>query len=103
MDNELYKLPSNTFIWNFRTNIHKNQRQNTRMLHVDTTFKIGGEGVEIQIDETAIFNIKIIINPSSIYDSYPNIQWLIGGIESNKRKNFFLELIPNRKLQLFMT
>ncbi|KAF9764447.1 hypothetical protein NGRA_0555 [Nosema granulosis] len=72
-------------------------------LHVDTSFKIGGEGVEIQIDETAICNGKIIINPSSTHDSNPNTQWLIGGIENNQRKNFFLELVPNRKFQLFVT
>ncbi|KAF9763923.1 hypothetical protein NGRA_0963 [Nosema granulosis] len=67
------------------------------MLHIDITFKIGGEDVEIQIDETEICNGKIIINPSSIYDSYPNIQWIIVGIENNKRNNFFLELFFNRK------
>ncbi|KAF9761756.1 hypothetical protein NGRA_2408 [Nosema granulosis] len=66
-------------------------------LHVDTTSKIGGEGVENQIDETAICNGEKIIKPSSIYDSYPNTQWIIVVLKIIKEKNFSLELVPNRK------
>lgn len=66
-------------------------------LEVDTEEMIGGVGVEVQIDETAICNGAIITNPSSAYDNTPNTQWLIGGIENNESQSFFLELVENRK------
>ncbi|KCZ78406.1 hypothetical protein H311_00564 [Anncaliia algerae PRA109] len=38
------------------------------------TKKIGGEGLEVQIDETAICNGLIIKNPSSTLDDKKNVQ-----------------------------
>ena len=42
--------------------------------------KIGGEGIEVQFDETAICNGKLIPNPSSIQDNKHNVQWLVVGL-----------------------
>ncbi|KAG0435096.1 hypothetical protein DMUE_4888 [Dictyocoela muelleri] len=63
----------------------------------DTEEMIGGVGLEVQIDETAICNGTIITNPSSAFDDIPNPQWLIRSIENNERQSFFLELVENRK------
>ncbi|EEQ81727.1 hypothetical protein NCER_101727 [Vairimorpha ceranae BRL01] len=60
--------------------------------------KIGGEGIGVQFDETAICNGELIPNPSSTIDNKPNIQWLVGGVEEGNCKNFVLKLVPNRKV-----
>jgi transposase-like protein len=59
--------------------------------------QIGGEGVEVQFDETAICNGLIIDNPSSVDDDIPGIQWILGGVEKDNFRNFVLKIIPNRK------
>ena len=60
--------------------------------------KIGGEGIGVQFDETAICNGELIPNPSSTLDNKPNIQWLVGGVEEGNCRNFVLKLVPNRKV-----
>ena len=60
--------------------------------------KIGGEGIGVQFDETAICNGELIPNPSSTIDNKPNIQWLVGGVEEGNCRNFVLKLVPNRKV-----
>ena len=60
--------------------------------------KIGGEGIRVQLDETAICNGELISNPSSTLDNKPNVQWLVGGIEGTNCRNFVLKLVPNRKV-----
>ncbi|KAG0425750.1 hypothetical protein DMUE_6014 [Dictyocoela muelleri] len=60
--------------------------------------KIGGNGIAVQIDETAICRGRIIQNPSSTLDETPGIQWLIGGVEVSESKKIFLEIIPNRTI-----
>ncbi|KAG0435390.1 hypothetical protein DMUE_4750, partial [Dictyocoela muelleri] len=61
--------------------------------------KIGGPGIKVQIDETAICRGKIIINPSSTLDDDDEIQWLVGGIEETEEKIFFLVIVPNREVE----
>ncbi|KAG0425998.1 hypothetical protein DMUE_6001 [Dictyocoela muelleri] len=65
--------------------------------------KIGGPGIRVQIDETAICRGKIITNPSNTLDGERNneIQWLIGGIEETDEKRIFLMIIPNREITTF--
>ena len=60
--------------------------------------KIGGEGIGVQFDETAICNGELIPNPSSTLDNKPYIQWLVGGVEEGNCRNFVLKLVPNRKV-----
>ncbi|KAG0439301.1 hypothetical protein DMUE_2527 [Dictyocoela muelleri] len=57
--------------------------------------KIGGERVYVQVDVTAIYQGRIIENPSSMYDDMEGIQWLIGGVEVTENKSCFLELAIN--------
>ncbi|KAG0433322.1 hypothetical protein DMUE_5423 [Dictyocoela muelleri] len=52
-------------------------KKQKKLLRVDTTVKIGGEGVEIQIDRTEIRNSKIKINPYSTYHNNKFTQWFI--------------------------
>lgn len=61
--------------------------------------KIGGPGVMVQIDETAICRGRIILNPSSYYDDDPETQWLVGGIEDNGTKRIFLCLVEDRTIE----
>ena len=60
--------------------------------------KMGGEGIGVQFDETAICNGELIPNPSSTLDNKPYIQWLVGGVEEGNCRNFVLKLVPNRKV-----
>jgi hypothetical protein len=59
--------------------------------------KIWGTGVRVQIDETAICNGLVVSNPSNRYDNIPEIQWIVGGVVEGNCRQFFLELVPNRK------
>ncbi|KAG0421375.1 hypothetical protein DMUE_6296, partial [Dictyocoela muelleri] len=59
--------------------------------------KIGGPGIRVQIDETAICRGKIILNPSNTLDDMEGIQWLVGGIEETIQRKFFLVIVPNRQ------
>ncbi|KKO73750.1 hypothetical protein AAJ76_2580001399 [Vairimorpha ceranae] len=60
--------------------------------------KMGGEGIGVQFDETAICNGELISNPSSTPDNKPNVQWLMGDIEGTNCRNFVLKLFTNRKI-----
>lgn len=51
--------------------------------------KINGRNKAVQIDETAIFNSKIISSTSFSLDDIPGIQWLIGGIDNSPEKKYF--------------
>lgn len=61
--------------------------------------KIGGSNIEVQLDETAICNGKIISDPSNLNDNLEGIQWIFGGIANDCSGNLFLKLVPNRKHQ----
>ncbi|WUR03783.1 DDE-TNP-IS1595 domain-containing protein [Vairimorpha necatrix] len=63
---------------------------------------IGGVGQRIQIDETAICNGIIVSNPYSRLDSEPGIRWIIGGVLEGNCREFFVELIPNRKWETIL-
>jgi hypothetical protein len=59
--------------------------------------KIRGSGVEVQIDETAICNGKIVTCPSNTLDNTSGVQWIVCGVERQNGRNLFLVLVPNRK------
>lgn len=59
--------------------------------------KIGGEDIRVQLDETAICNGMIISNPSSTYDVIPGVQWILGGVVEGNCREFFMEIVPNRR------
>jgi ISXO2-like transposase domain len=59
--------------------------------------KIGGPGIRIQVDETAICNGLVINNSSSSYDDLKGIQWIVGGVVEGDSRKFFVELVRNRK------
>lgn len=62
-----------------------------------TNVKIGGEGIEVQLDETAICNGRIITDPSNTLDETAGVQWIVGGVEKNNSRKLFLVLVPNRR------
>lgn len=64
--------------------------------------RIGGEGVRVQIDETAICNGLVISDPSNSLDNLPNIQWIVGGVVEGDCKKFFLKLVLNRKVETML-
>lgn len=67
-----------------------------------TAPKIGGENIEVQLDETAICNGKIIVCPSSSLDDVEGVQWILGGVEKTENKRLFMTLIPNRKKEVLL-
>ncbi|KAF9761129.1 hypothetical protein NGRA_2836 [Nosema granulosis] len=58
---------------------------------------IGGEGIKVQFEETAICNGVIISDSSNAYDEIPGITWIIGGVVEGNFREFVLEILPNRK------
>ncbi len=46
-----------------------------------SSLMLGGNGVAVQVDETAICRGRIISDPTSCYDNIPNVTWLVGVIE----------------------
>ena len=55
--------------------------------------KIGGKEVEIQFDEIAIWDNRIINDPTRTNDEFTgNIQWIIGGVEFKGGNNFTMSL-----------
>lgn len=57
---------------------------------------IGGNGIVIQIDETAICRGRLITNPSNAHDNIPNTTWLVGGVCETEEREFFLKIVPSR-------
>lgn len=60
---------------------------------------MGGVGIKIRVDETAICNGRLIANSSSEYDNQSGIQWIRGVVKENDSKKFFLKLIPVIKIE----
>jgi hypothetical protein len=60
--------------------------------------KIGEENVRVQVDETAICNGEIIVNPTSTMDDKYGIQWIVGAVVEGNCCGFVLEMVPNRKI-----
>lgn len=58
--------------------------------------KLGGENMQVQVDETAISHGQLFHNPSNMEDEAKGVVWLVGVIEENSRK-FYYEILPNRK------
>ncbi|KCZ77807.1 hypothetical protein H311_01176 [Anncaliia algerae PRA109] len=48
---------------------------------------LGGKGIAVQCDETAICNGRIISDTSHTNDEKPNIQWILGLIKETNKKN----------------
>lgn len=64
--------------------------------------KIGGRNIEVQLDETAIYNGRIITDPSNTNDDLEGIQWIFGGVTNDEQKNLFLKLVPNRRSETLL-
>lgn len=71
----------------------------TERIPLESSEKIGGPTYAVQMDETAICNGQLIINPSSTLDENDKIQWLVGGIDNANPKRFFIEIVENRKIE----
>jgi hypothetical protein len=65
--------------------------------------KIGGLNIEVQFDETAIYNGRIISDPLNTMDDVEGIQWILGGIEKNNISELFLKLVQNRRKETLLT
>jgi hypothetical protein len=65
--------------------------------NLETYEKIGVENCGVQLDETVICTGCIITQPSNTLDNVNGIQWILGGIEKNEARKFFMLLVPNRK------
>ncbi|KCZ80228.1 hypothetical protein H312_02378 [Anncaliia algerae PRA339] len=63
--------------------------------------QLGGPGISVQCDETAICNGRIITDPTHKIDETPNTQWILGFIEETTDRKCFLILIPDRKAETF--
>ncbi|KAG0418819.1 hypothetical protein DMUE_6391 [Dictyocoela muelleri] len=57
---------------------------------------IGGPGLVIQVDETAVCRGRVITDPSNTLDFILNTTWLVGGIKEGSQ-NIFLKIVPNRQ------
>lgn len=66
-------------------------------INIDNFSRIGGEGIVVQVDETAICNGRIILNPSSSIDEIDGVQWIVGGVVEGSPSEIFLTLVPNRQ------
>jgi transposase-like protein len=64
---------------------------------------LGGEGVALQVDETAICRGMIITNPTTTQDNIPNTQWLVGIIEESEKRPFIFKIVPNRTVETFIS
>ena len=60
--------------------------------------KIGGLGVVVQVDETAVSRGRIITNPTHANDSERATTMLVGGIEETDEEIIFLKIVPNRRI-----
>ncbi|KAI5151604.1 hypothetical protein ENBRE01_2252 [Enteropsectra breve] len=63
-------------------------------------FKLGGTGLSVQVDETAICHGTLPHVPSQIGYDFPGITWLVGIIKQSTGR-FKLEIVPNRSLETF--
>jgi ISXO2-like transposase domain len=61
---------------------------------------LGGPGIMVQVDETAICHGYLLVCPSNLDDNMPGITWLVGFIEQNSRR-VKLEIVPDRKVETF--
>ena len=60
---------------------------------------IGGPGVEVQLDETVITRLFRNVCPSRYEEYGIRSRWLLGGVEKNNKKKFFIAVIPDRKIE----
>jgi len=65
----------------------------------DESPTIGGPNVEVEVDETVICRSGLIRSPSLADDNIINTLWLLGGIEKNNQRNFFIKIIQNRQTE----
>ncbi|KCZ79187.1 hypothetical protein H312_03427 [Anncaliia algerae PRA339] len=63
----------------------------------NNSVRLGGCGVSVQCDETAICNGSLIIDPTHTQDDKPNTQWILGLIEESCERRCLLIIIPDRK------
>lgn len=75
--------------------IIKNDINNFLKLKFNDLQKLGGKGIKVQVDETAICQENLPATPSTLPDDTPVIKWLIGAIEENCL-NIRCKIINNR-------
>lgn len=64
--------------------------------------KVGGLNVEVQLDETAICNGRIISDPSNEMDGLDGVQWIFGGVVKGRPSELFMKLVPNRRKETIL-
>lgn len=62
--------------------------------------RLGGPGLKVQVDETAIAHGDLPACPSQMDDDFPGIRWLVGMIEEGSR-DFRYFIVPNRTQETF--
>lgn len=60
--------------------------------------RLGGNNITIEIDETVLSRRGIIKNPTTLDDETRDTVWIVGGVEKQNTKNFFLCRVENRKI-----
>ena len=60
---------------------------------------IGGIGKVIECDESVLSRRGIIMNPTSAHDKVKDTIWILGCIDNNLERNFFVKRIPDRKAE----
>lgn len=59
---------------------------------------LGGEGIDVEIDETVLSRRGIVRNPTSFESNRNDTIWILGAIENSPSKNFFISRIPDRTI-----
>ncbi|KAG0422152.1 hypothetical protein DMUE_6233 [Dictyocoela muelleri] len=103
----IYLLMSNSSYWQLRIwlgisdpsiNIIKNKLRTAYGRYIDENpIFLGGLGVSLQVDETVLSRRGKITNPTSCSDDYADTIWILGVVEPNNAKNFYLKRLENRK------
>ncbi|KAM0674920.1 hypothetical protein GVAV_001739 [Gurleya vavrai] len=65
-------------------------------INIDDNFKLGGEGIEVQVDESVICQGFLSDLPTNLSDDTPGLTWVLGIIEKTTQKMRIL-IIPDRK------
>ena len=60
---------------------------------------IGDIGKVVESDESILSRHGIIMNPTSAHDKVKDTIWILGCIDNNLERNFFVKRIPDRKAE----
>jgi len=67
-------------------------------ININTVNKFGGLGCRIQLDETVVSRKGKIRSPTTVDDNLTDTIWLFGGVSEEDKSDFFIQIIPNRKI-----